>query len=243
MGHQQGLTIMSPPAPVGAGGLMPAMSKYWRISDTVTACLASEHFLFLDIAHDRYLALPPAQNDCLLSWLESPGEAPPQSCRALLAELGVTTRPEQGPPRECFVTEPTPVDPADVPRRRVRTGDLVSVGRATISAWSDVRSKPLAEVFARRFPAAASDLHPSTDLQSRLAVFRSARPLIPVRRVCLHDCLALFDWLCPHARGVSLVLGVSASPFAAHCWLQTDCVVIDDHPESPSRYQPILHFP
>lgn len=243
MGHQQGLTVMSPPAPPGAGGAMPATCSYWRLSATVTACLAADRVLFLDVACDRYLALPAAENGCFLSWLQSPGDAPPSPCRAMLAELGISSCAQPGFPCENVVARPPCVDSVHLPRKPVRLREILSVGRAVMSASRDVRSTPLAEILAGRFPAGAPDLPPTDDLQSRLAIFRSARPLIPIRRVCLHDCLALLDWLGPDARGVSLVLGVSARPFAAHSWLQAGDALVDDHPESPSRYQPILHLP
>jgi hypothetical protein len=120
---------------------------------------------------------------------------------------------------------------------------LVSITRAVKSASKDVRTKPLSRILAERLPVATESSRPVAELFRQLAIFRSARPLIPVPRICLHDCLALADWLGPSFRGASLVFGVSAVPFAAHCWLQKDGVVLDDHPESPSRYRPILHLP
>lgn len=235
--------MRSPPAPSGAGGAMRPMNHYWRLSPTVTACLASGRILFLDIARDRYLALPPVHNEGFLAWLQSPGDEPPQSCLPMLAELGVCDGAMRPAPVTRFVRAPIPMDSPDLRRRRVRVGDMLSVARAVVAARAAVRSRPLAEVLARYFPTATEALLPAGDLQSRLATFRSARTLVPVRRLCLHDCLALIDWLGPSAGGVTLVLGVSALPFAAHSWLQVNDLVIDDHPESPSRYQPILHLP
>jgi hypothetical protein len=220
---------------------MRPTSRYWRLSDTVSACLASDRILFLDIRRDRYLALPSMHNDGFLTWLRSPGDAPPRSCRPMLAQLGVRTG--SGAPAECFVATPAPIDSLYLPPRPVRIGDMLAVGRAVMSASMDVRSRPLAALLGRRLPAAMRDLRPPADLKSRLAIFRSARPFVPVRRVCLHDCLALVDWLGPGAGGITLVFGVSARPFAAHSWLQVDGEVVDDHPESPCRYQPILHLP
>lgn len=131
-----------------------------------------------------------------------------------------------------------------LPWVRPKAGDLRSVAIATYRAWRDVRSGRLVEILSRRF--ASRTTPPATaqtpDLNARLAVFRSARPLVPIPRKCLHDCLALRDWLGPDGQGLTLVLGVSASPFAAHSWLQAGHQVIDDHPDSPSRYQPILHL-
>lgn len=243
MGNHQGLTIMSPPALTGAGGAVPATSNYWRLSETVTACLASERMLMLDVGRDRYLALPAIQSECFLAWLQSPGDPPPQACVAILAELGISASAAEGVPVTCSVGIPTPMDSPCLARQRIGLGDVMSVARSVIAARRDLRSRPLAEVLERRFPPTTRGLNSAADLQSRLAIFRSARPLVPIPRVCLHDCLALVDWLGTDALGLTLVLGVSAFPFAAHSWLQAGDLVADDHPESPSRYVPILHLP
>lgn len=244
MGHQQGLTMMGPSALAGAGGAPSQTMRYWRVSPTVTACVVSRRLIFLDIASDRYLALPDALTDDFVTWLHSPGTPPPRSCHAMLASLGMTFEDiEHLVPMECCLAKPQPIDTPTLPAQRVSLAQLFSVGRATYSAWVDVRAGQLRDVLARRIPGPARGSEPTSGLFARLATFRSARPLVPVRRTCLHDCLALFDWLGPDARGVSLVFGVSAYPFAAHSWLQAGDIVIDDHPESPSRYQPILHLP
>lgn len=235
--------MIGPPAPAGAGGAAQQMRQYWRLSDTVTACSVSGRILFLDIARDRYVALPQDRSGCFLSWLQSPADPPPEACRAILADLGLDDRASRPAPTSCFVATPIAMDSPSLHRRRVRIREFLSVAQAVISARADLRSRPVADVLARYAPPSARGASPAADLQSRLAIFRSARALVPVGRRCLHDCLALIRWLGPSARGITLVLGVSALPFAAHSWLQSGAMVVDDHPESPSRYQPILHLP
>lgn len=234
---------MRPSAPPGAGGAPPATGVYWRLSDTVTACLVSERILFLDIARDRYLALPAEDNRNFLAWVHRHRTAPPPSCRPMFAELGLSGDLSDSAPAICRVAGVVPLDPPHLPKQRVRTRDLFGIARAVRSASRDVRSKPLAQIIRERFESLCGSSRPAADLEERLAIFRSARPWIPVPRICLHDCLALMDWLGPSATGVTLVFGVSAEPFAAHSWLQADGSVLDDHPDSPSRYQPILHLP
>jgi hypothetical protein len=51
------------------------------------------------------------------------------------------------------------------------------------------------------------------------------------------------DWLGADRALAQLTFGVAAYPFAAHSWIQADGCRIDDHPESPSRFQPILQLP
>lgn len=220
---------------------MQKHDEYWRLSSAVTACLTSGRIIFLDIARDRYLALPPERNDAFLDWLQSPGHALPQSCLPMLAELGFTGKDAQ-PPATRSVRRPIPMDSPYLDRQRPRAGDIMSVTQKVIAARAALRSRPLADVLESYFPPRGPAPSDPGDLLSRLAIFRSVRPLVPVRRVCLHDCLALSDWLGRGAEGMTLVLGVSALPFAAHCWLQLGEQVVDDHPESPSRYRPILHL-
>jgi hypothetical protein len=218
---------------------------YWRLSHTVTACLAGDRILILDIGRDRYSSVPPTIHEPFLFWLQSGGDQPPASCRAVLSDLGIGNADAGtiAAPVESSIPRARCQDSETLPRRRVGPGELLSVGQAVVSALRDIRFRPLATVLKRRFPAGAPPAGPVADLWSKLALFRSARLLIPVPRVCLHDCLALMAWLGPSASGVALVFGVCARPFAAHCWLQSHDLVLDDHPESPSRYQPILHLP
>ena len=217
---------------------------YWRLSQSVTACLAADRIIFLDIACDRYSSLPQTLTGEFLAWLGRPGSPPPNACVRILSDLRVNARDSvaAGFPAECSLARASPIDSEPTPPCRIRARDLVSVARSVISAARDVRSRPLASVLERRLGGRTDQDRTAAGLKAKLAAFRSARPLVPVPRVCLHDCLALIEWLGASSAGVSLVFGVSAYPFIAHCWLQSGTDLLDDHPESPSRFEPILHF-
>lgn len=235
MGHQQGLTPTRPPAPDGAGGA--AARGYWRIGATVTACLVSGRIIVLDAARDRYFALAADGTGDFLEWADCPGSAPPPSLESLV----IDPCGSRYAPARLEVPAVAPMDPPVLPKVVPGCNDLARIGRAVRAAARDVRSKPLAEILSRRLAGRRHGGATFAEMVPKLALFRSARPWIPVPRVCLHDCLGLIDWLGADA-GVNLVFGVSALPFAAHCWVQADGWIVDDHPESPSRYQPILHF-
>lgn len=218
---------------------------YWRLADTVTACVACDQVIVLDVARDRYFAVPPASNGAFLTWLtSSDAGAPPVACQAVLAGLGLGGMGEDElRPIACPVAMPVPLDARELAAPALGAAALFGVGRAVLSAWRDVRSKPLAAVLSRRLKRHRCSGHANEDVaERRLAEFRAARPLIPIPRVCLHDCLALLDWLGKAGVSPELVLGVTAYPFAAHSWVQAGGRVLDDHPESASRFQPILHF-
>lgn len=220
---------------------------YWRLGESMTACIASGQVVVLDVARDRYFALPPSANDAFASWLTQPDTgAPPATCRRILAEMMALDQNELDGlrPVPCRVAMPDTLDAAPLPAPVMSSRNLVGVGRAVVSAWRDVRTKPLALVLGRRLAPGRDEQAAAADgsVPTRLAEFRAVRPLIPVPRVCLHDCLALIDWLGPASVPVQLVFGVTAFPFAAHSWVQAGGRVVDDHPESASRFQPILHF-
>lgn len=250
MGHQQRLSSTAPASPEAPASPGPRSSPagtgiYWRLSDSLTACVATDRILFLDIKRDRYFALPDAETQDFSECLQqSAGGALPDGCRDLLVRLGIVDAGGAATltaiPRR--VTKPQPFDSEWPPQVPIRPRLLWGIGKTVIAASREIRSRPLELVLRRRLPADKVDIA-APDRANRVAQFHSIRPFIPVPRVCLHDCLALVAWLGGARGGVELVFGVSAHPFAAHCWVQAGGVVLDDHPDSPSRFQPILHFP
>lgn len=215
---------------------------YWRLSDTITACVAHGRVIILDVANDRYRALPQVDEPSFIRWLSTPASPPPPRCRDSLIALDIDQdQLEEIRPVACRVSMPLPLDPDPVPQIRVSASLLIGVAKCLLPAWRTVRSNHLQRALAQASKSMKGTGPPDLPMRMKLAQFRAVRPLIPVPRVCLHDCLALVDWLGP-ASGAELVLGVSPYPFNAHCWVQADGRVIDDHPQSPSRFHPILHL-
>jgi hypothetical protein len=64
--------------------------------------------------------------------------------------------------------------------------------------------------------------------------------LFSTRDECLHDSLAVLEFLARHQLFPSWVFGVRARPFAAHCWVQHDGFVCNDTVEHVSGYVPIM---
>lgn len=220
---------------------------YWRLTDSITACIACDRVLFLDIARDRYFALPDDCNDQFASWLAGPedGESPSRH-REILVGLGILDPFGATDIRPVACTAPStePLDAAPLAPKPIDLRNLFGVGLVVASAARDVRSGRFAAVLGRRLARLRFDAPAAVgEMMSRLAEFRTVRPFIPVPRVCLHDCLALIEWMGPSRAGAQLVFGVTAYPFAAHCWVQAGGRILDDHPESASRFEPILLFP
>jgi hypothetical protein len=220
---------------------------YWHLGTNITACIAAGRVMFLDIALDRYFAAPPAINDGLARWLgDRTALAGAPEVEAFLAQICGPDGDEAGclapTPRE--VAMPSPFDARLDSLGRIRPAALASIALRVCRAQRDLRRKPLGAVLADRLAPGRFPSSPDPALlRHRLRAFHAARPLVPVPRICLHDCLALLDWLGEARAGTQLLFGVAAYPFAAHSWVQWQDEVIDGHPESVSRFTPIRCFP
>ena len=103
--------------------------------------------------------------------------------------------------------------------------------------------RPIAEILNK----VASDLQGPSRASSRgdvlaLAVrFSAVRRLIPIRRNCLLDSLAMIRWLGPSEQ-LALVFGVKLDPFAAHCWVQLEDCAINDRLDHIAPFSPVRHL-
>ena len=69
--------------------------------------------------------------------------------------------------------------------------------------------------------------------------FYRARARVPVTPVCLPDSMALMSFLARHRVSANLVIGVRLNPFGAHCWVQTEDILLNETTDIAARYQPI----
>ncbi|MDP9424243.1 MAG: lasso peptide biosynthesis B2 protein [Pseudomonadota bacterium] len=69
--------------------------------------------------------------------------------------------------------------------------------------------------------------------------FMTARRLVPIKPNCLLDSLSLLRWLGPARSGAMLVFGAKLDPFAAHCWVQADDLLLNDALEAVARFRAV----
>jgi hypothetical protein len=85
---------------------------------------------------------------------------------------------------------------------------------------------------------------PSVDvavLHEVVGAFATLRPFFfTAKDACLFDAVALSEFLSGYGVFPQWVFGVQARPFAAHCWLQDEGVVLNDTSEHVRRYTPIM---
>lgn len=85
-----------------------------------------------------------------------------------------------------------------------------------------------------------SSLGDAASVEEAVRAFQATRALVPIERSCLLDSLALLDWLGDAARHAELVFGVRMDPFGAHCWVQTDRLLLTDANDTIGTFVPVL---
>ncbi len=223
----------------------PTMATYWRLNADVTVAVSAGRAVFLDVARDRYVMLPPPLNATFVEWLGGPGAPMPEPCLSALAErLGFENR-ERHPARAISLAIPCDVAGAGLPHAQAGLGDTLGVATAVIRAKRMLGKMPLRANLERRRSPLERPARRVADRQAtaaKAAIYHAVRHLAPIRRVCLLDSLALVDWLGEDLEAVQLVFGVTAYPFGAHCWVQTRQALLGDPPDTIGRYAPILHL-
>lgn len=136
-----------------------------------------------------------------------------------------------------------PVSPArELPR--IATPSRIETLHAAIAlalASRRFRDKSLVEMIAVDAPAAAPVVpNDEARLDRLVAAVRAARPWVPYEGECLQRSFQLRRFLADAGIATCWYFGVRTWPFAAHCWLQIDDLVLGDRLERVRFYAPIL---
>ncbi|MFL6604476.1 MAG: lasso peptide biosynthesis B2 protein [Steroidobacteraceae bacterium] len=221
-------------------------------------CSAQEYWIVLNTRRDEYLCVTQQDIDVIAPWLHgwnhsrSAERLPEESATATLLQSLVQREVLTGNRLEGKIfakseyEAPTgAISEDDNPGNRVSPGGLWSFLRAAAVADWKLRVQPIAktirQVEERRLRRSSSTA--PTDIeaaQTVLQAFWSFRALYPRRYLCLFDSLALLEFLASAQIFPNWVFGVMANPFAAHCWVQAGCIVLNDDLEQVSGYTPIM---
>jgi len=231
------MSARRPAAPAFRGLFM-----YWRILPHLTACLAADHIVLLDIRQDRYFLVPPSLASRVADWLRSgPAGLPPPAFVALMRDSGIVREGDipAAPPRCEPVTIPVTLESSPSPAT-IGPIDRIGVARAVITSRLALRHLPLATVLRRYQERPVAPRRGGLDAPALAHRFASARHFSPLARQCLRDSLALGIWLKDKGVAPTLVFGVAAPAFSAHCWVQDGTAILNDSFDRVSRFTPIL---
>lgn len=213
----------------------------WTLLPHLSACIAGESVLLLDLRQDRYFRLPARLGSGARQWLAEPSDRLPPEVLDLLERQGVVraSDPDLHPsiaPVGIPEALETPVRPD-----ALGTAQGLRIAAAIASAWMGLRTRRLESIVTarRRWRASMAQVDGGV-VSGRLAGYHRARRLVPVPKNCLMDSLALDRWLGGSEPGRHLVFGVTVEPFLAHCWLQSPTMILNDTYDHVRRYTPIL---
>lgn len=120
---------------------------------------------------------------------------------------------------------------------RARLLDVLRIALILRRTCSCIANVPVQEILDFDRHSIRCESSPS-EIVARSRRFLVARKLVPMRGNCLTDSLAFLRWL-GYPPGAMLVFGAKLAPFAAHCWVQIDQLLLNDHLEYVRRFRPL----
>jgi hypothetical protein len=234
--------------------------RRYLLSRHVFACMQGEQAVLLDLRRDQYLALDGESTrhlgEVVIEW---PATAPatgdtPRALDATIQQLLnrdlLTIDPRYGKPG-APVSIPLPMrtllPPVEILARSTQTRERLTPPRIAALLGAAIRAKLwlrlrgiewIVDTLTRKAIRSA----PREPLAAELvSLFFDSRPfLFSARNACLFDSLALLLFLRRFGVCPDWIFGVRAGPFAAHCWLQSGSVVLNDSVENVRSYTPIM---
>jgi hypothetical protein len=232
-----------------------------HLAPHVHCCSTKNQVVLLDLKRNKYLGLSGTDANGLARWIvglpkfEQSFRAEADSGAAvteLLHEMsnagmlssvhtrGATYSPAAaGPPTMALIDGYTDV------ATWITARDLACFITAALTAKLLLQWTPLHKIAQRvrsRRLRRQSDMALDIDrLQHLVAGFTRMRTFaFTASNECLFDSLALSEFLSLYGLFPHWLFGVTANPFAAHCWLQQGGIVVNDSPEHVGRFTPIM---
>jgi hypothetical protein len=166
---------------------------------------------------------------------------------ALLLDKGIlTTDAEKGKPAEVTAISPPHGDlTADAADEKLIIGPRLFLRFVIAAIRARLLLKHIAFETVVERVRSRSTLASSAVTEQKLAalvhVFATLRPFFfAAKDACLFDALSLSEFLAAYDVFPNWVFGVQSRPFAAHCWLQLDGLVLNDTLDHVQRYTPIM---
>ena len=216
----------------------------YQLAPAIRACRADgDNLLFLDLDRDRYLAVPDSAQRVLLERLFSPATDPHESLAALVRQGLLLFEP--GCPDRLTLTQRqlAAQAAADLETRagRIRARDVAEIGWARVQCARRIRRLGIKSVEMFLYPSESDrSFRAAPELGEGLSKLLRARALLPFAHSCLLDSLTLRALLARRGLWSEIVVGVQATPFKAHCWLESGGYALNDDPDMLGRFTPIL---
>jgi hypothetical protein len=212
------------------------------LREGMSFCLIAGEAVFLDISTDRYFRLTPQQNADFLSLMEQTWVSGADLRARGLSQLA-NIRAMDGHLRPCQWAMPLRAF-ADDPTAGFPIAETAYAFLAQRRFERALKRRALALILSRLASKLSSvqACMPAPHNRAGRVVrgFLFASFLRSAADRCLSRSLALADQLARRGCRTQVVFGVKLAPFAAHCWVQADDLVLNETVEEVARYTPIL---
>lgn len=210
----------------------------YRLRDGLHFCVSDGRTIFFDAPGDRYFALKPEWDRAFQKFSQDEKPVPEL---AELERARILIRCDGA----CLPIRPAAID------RATRDFGLKPSSPFVRYAMRSILCQLRAVVWLRRssFEVIINRLgtrHPANtanraeDFVGFSQAFAATAPLRPRQRHCLASSIAYVYMVRASGMAATLVMGVSAQPFSAHCWVQSGDTVLNDRLENIRPFQPIF---
>ena len=151
----------------------------------------------------------------------------------LAAPLDGSTTPRPPPPRPRATALRSAYPPP-------RPGDLGEAAFGLLELLRRYRGRTFAQILAAARDPMPTVRRQPAPLAEVLDRFQGWVPYAPVSGKCLLRSFLLLRLLRRQGHDAMWVFGVTTWPFAAHCWLQVEDLVLDDELDRVATYTPIM---
>lgn len=235
--------------------------KTFLLHRDVYACRTDDGSVLMDLRTGRYFGLDLRSTLALVPRIEGwagnyniNGDLPPdanESDKLIEALMNgpalLTDSPRLGKSATFPVLRQTSCIPFRgniVPPPLVRAHHVSAFCWAYLRALFDVECRPLAATVQRiqtRKSKHALEMPDTERITELVRVFRFLRPLFyTAKDRCLLDSLALVEFLAKFDAFPTWVIAVRTRPFAAHSWVLSDTLLLNERLETAEEFVPIL---
>tara|TARA_B100000678_G_scaffold289410_1_gene299871 strand:+ start:67 stop:762 length:696 start_codon:yes stop_codon:yes gene_type:complete len=229
------------------------MAKQFCIAQNVHLRAISGNTLILDANRDQYLRLDRKQSAWLAEVLDASDKSVhiSDSARKFLEHaisIGLIELADQNERQNNQCQRRAPENALSISAfstDKPRLAGARQVANAVIASWWVNKQKSFCDTMriARTWKA-NTNTHSAEDIDwvmSKAQTFHSLTPLFfTTKNQCRFRSLVLFKYFSSLGVSVDWVFGVRDSPFAAHCWVEFQGWLLNDHLENASSYRPIM---
>lgn len=203
-------------------------------------CAVGDRLVFLDIGRDQYFCLQDAAAARISEAVRSAGAEGAMETLRASAMVGGNLR---GPLHFCHPVLLPDRSALDHGAKRASVRDILQLLYLILRSRHEIGAGRLATVLDRIEAIKSSRALRAIQEEELGAIGTLVRAVDLIMRAhdnCLVRSLSIARLLGARGLSVDLVFGVKLEPFAAHCWVQSGDVLLNDRPDNVHSFTPIL---